>query len=100
MPPDELKALEQALGNLRTALRDALAAIGDLDRAERRVIEVGAVLHAIETETEALLAARLGAIATLRREHSYDRIAVLTGLSKARVAQLSRAAESGQADQN
>lgn len=79
------------LSRLRDSLRRLASIIEDLTDAEERVAAVSSTLDAIHNETVVLQRSRLTAIASLRRAgFSYGRIAALTGLSKARVAQLSR----------
>lgn len=70
--------------------RQAHQTAANLDH-ETAVISVGNFLAAMDDEIARFSAIRRAAIASLRDAgHSYDRIASRTGLSKSRVAQLSR----------
>lgn len=67
---------------------ERLAAIDDPVTAAR---SVGDVFAALDTELERVARVRLAAVRALRQEGwSYTRIALATGLSKGRVAQLVR----------
>lgn len=78
---------------LRASIRVLAQSVGEVPSAADRAAFASSALEALEQEATELQSLRLAAIATLRTDgYSYDRIAVLTGLSKARVAQLSRAA--------
>jgi hypothetical protein len=76
---------------LRTALRVEAQRLEALTDPIDIVIGVGNAFAALDTELEQLAKVRLKAVRHLRRDGwSYDRIAVATGLSKGRIAQLSK----------
>jgi DNA-directed RNA polymerase specialized sigma24 family protein len=84
-------------GRLSPGLRAAIATEADNLEASGGPLAViravGDAFAALDAELEVLAQVRLRAVAELRGEGwTYDRIAEATGLSKARVAQLSRAA--------
>ena len=87
----EKKGPGREFDRLRQAIQALTRAIAALPSPEERVSAVGSALEAIENEAAELLQVRLTAVEEMRDAgFSYDRIAFLTGLSKARVAQLSR----------
>ena len=76
---------------LRDALRDEAARLGDIEDPVTAARAVGDAFAALDTELERLARVRLAAVRALRREGwSYARIAAATGVSKGRVAQLVR----------
>jgi DNA-directed RNA polymerase specialized sigma24 family protein len=76
---------------LRTALRAEAARLDAIEEPVAAARAVGDVFAALDAELERVAAVRLNAVRALRREGwSYERIADATGLSKGRVAQLSR----------
>jgi len=78
---------------VRQALRDEAKRIARLDDPITVVKAIGDAFAAVDAELERFARVRLGAVNELRRAGwSYDRIATATGLSKERVAQLSREA--------
>jgi hypothetical protein len=76
---------------LRTALRAEAQRLEALSDPVDIVTGVGDTFAALDGELERIAKVRLKAVHRLRREGwSYDRIAAVTGLSKGRVAQLSK----------
>src|SRR5690349_4642321 len=76
---------------VRAALRAEAARLNDLDDEVSIVRAVGDAFAALDSELERIARVRLRAVHRLRRQGwSYDRIAEATGLSKGRVAQLSK----------
>jgi DNA-directed RNA polymerase specialized sigma24 family protein len=76
---------------LRTALRAEAHRLEALTDPVDIVTGVGNTFAALDAELERLAKVRLKAVHRLRREGwSYDRIAAATGLSKGRIAQLSK----------
>ncbi len=78
---------------LRDAVRSEAARIADLEDPITVIKTTGDAFAALDSELERIADVRLAAIRRLREEGwSYDRIAAATGLSKTRVAKLSREA--------
>lgn len=78
---------------LRMAFRTEVERLDGLDDPIAVVRQAGDLIAGLDDEAEAIAAVRLNAVAMLREQDwSYDRIAEATGLSKARVAQLSQRA--------
>lgn len=76
---------------LRAALRAEAARLAALGDPVSIVKAIGDLFAALDTEADRIAKVRLGAVRQLRTKGwSYDRIATATGLSKGRVAQLSR----------
>jgi DNA-directed RNA polymerase specialized sigma24 family protein len=83
-------------GDIRAALDAEVARLAALDDPISQVRAVGDFFAALDEELEKVAEVRLAAVTALRRQGmSYDRIAEATGLSKPRVAQLSRDAKVG-----
>jgi DNA-directed RNA polymerase specialized sigma24 family protein len=77
---------------VRAALRGEAQRLADLGDPVAVIRATADTFAALDAELERIAAVRLAAVARLRTEGwSYDRIAAATGLSKGRVAQLSRA---------
>ena len=76
---------------LRSALRQEASRLADLDDPVAIIKAIGDTFAAIDGELDRIAKVRLRAVHRLRHDGwSYDRIAAATGLSKGRVAQLSR----------
>jgi DNA-directed RNA polymerase specialized sigma24 family protein len=76
---------------LQTALRAEAERLEALSDPVDIVTGVGDTFAALDAELERIAKIRLKAVRRLRRDGwSYDRIAAVTGLSKGRVAQLSK----------
>jgi hypothetical protein len=77
--------------SVRQELRTEAKRLADLGEPVVVIRAVGDAFAALDAELERIAAVRLRAVRALRRQGwSYDRIAEATGLSKGRVAQLSR----------
>lgn len=92
MPPRRQRAGARA-GSLSRSLRDAFEAearrLRELSDPVETIKGVGDAFAAMDTELARLADVRLEAVNSLRDEGwSYDQIALSTGLSKGRVAQL------------
>jgi hypothetical protein len=97
MPPGLGRRAGSRPGTISAELEAALAReamnLAAVTDAVDQVKAVNDFFAQLDYELEAVARVRLQAVADLRGEGwSYDRIAAATGLSKARVAQLSRAA--------
>lgn len=87
-------------GSLSPAVRDALRAeshrLAGLADPVSAIKTVGDTFAALDAELARIASVRLEAVGSLRKQGwSYDRIAAATGLSKGRVAQLSRDVRAG-----
>ena len=77
--------------SVRRELRAEAKRLAELGEPVAVIRAVGDAFAALDAELERVAAVRLRAVRQLRSDGwSYDRIAEATGLSKARVAQLSR----------
>lgn len=77
--------------SLAVALRDERERLTALVDPVQRARAISALFATLDTELPALAKIRVDAVLELRRnEWSYMQIAILTGLSKTRVAQLAR----------
>lgn len=95
VPQDRRRRAGARPGSLAPALEAAFAAerarLEESDNALSTIRAVNDSFAALDAQLERLAAVRLHAVRSLRSEGwSYDRLAAATGLSKARVAQLSR----------
>ena len=78
---------------LRAAITDEAQRVAELEEPLVVIGAVGDLFASLDDALAELAMPRLRAVAQLRRQGwSYDRIAAATGLSKGRVAQLSREA--------
>lgn len=76
---------------LRDAVRAEAARIADLHDPVAVIKATGDAFAALDVELERLAKVRLAAVNQLRKDAwSYDRIAAATGLSKTRIAKLSK----------
>lgn len=92
--PRNEDALAHGLDRLSDVLDDVRAALDEVTDAAARMTAQSRLIVDLEAHIDRLSRDRLGEIAGLREEGwSYQRIAMRSGLSKSRVAQLSRAAE-------
>ena len=81
---------------IKTALDREMMRLSRLDDPVEQVRAVGDFFAALDVELEKVAAVRRDAVAALRaRAMTYERIAEVTGLSKPRVAQLSREVGAG-----
>ena len=81
---------------LQAALQGEADRLGGIEDPVLAARAVGDVFAALDAELEQIARVRFAAVRALRREGwSYDRIALATGLSKGRVAQLVRDPRAG-----
>lgn len=94
MVKGDASAWQLGMDRVRQTMQAVTQEVARLPSPSQRVSAASSILESLDQEASEIQKLRLEAIADLRAEgHSYDVIASLTGLSKARVAQLSRAAQ-------